>query len=64
MSCSTFCAIFSILSFTDWEIFESSFKTPHNLKAIALRDAPVDTVLVMLSGSVKEVELELHGRVC
>ena len=65
MSCSTFCcselyiasAIFLILCLTDWGIFESSFKSPHNLKAIVLRNAPVDTVLAVLSGRVEEVEL-------
>ena len=42
---------------TDWGIFESSFKSPHNLKAIVLWGAPVDTVLAVLSGRVEEVEL-------
>ena len=42
---------------TDWELFESRFKSPHNLKAIVLGDAPVDTVLAVLSGRVEEVEL-------
>ena len=49
------------LDLTDWGIFESSFKTPHNLKAITLRNAPVDTVLAVLSGRVEEVDLGLHG---
>ena len=53
-----------ILCFADWEIFESSFKTPHNLKAITLRNAPVDTLLAVLSGSFEEVVFEMHGRVC
>ena len=65
MSCSTFCccglyiasAIFLILCLTDWELFEGSFKSPHNLKSIGLWDAPVDTVLAVLSGRVEEVEL-------
>ena len=69
MSCSTFCcsglciasAIFFILCLTDWEIFESKFKTPHNLKTIALRHAPVDSVLAALSGRVEEVD---HHGVC
>ena len=73
MSCSTFCcselyiasAIFLILCLTDWEIFERSFKTSHNLKAIRLRNAPSDTVLAVLSGRVEEVELcYFHYKVC
>ena len=71
ISYSTFCcsglyiasAIFLILCLTDWEIFENSFKTPHNLKAITLRNAPVDTVLSVLPGRVEEVEILLFGRV-
>ena len=69
MSCSTFCccglyiasAIFLILCLTDWGIFESRFnlKLPHNLKAIVLRDAPVDTVMTVLSIRVEEVEIEI-----
>ena len=50
-------AIFIILCLTDWEIFESSFKSPHILKAIVLCDAPGDTVLTVLSGRIEEVEL-------
>ena len=50
-------AIFLIFCFTDWGIFESRFKSPHNLKFIALGDAPVDTILPVLSGRVEEVEL-------
>ena len=72
MSCSTFCcsglytasAIFLILCLTDWEIFERSFKTSHNLKAIKLCDAPVDTVLAVLSGRVEEVVLCFFPEVC
>ena len=64
MSCSTFCcrelyiasAIFLLLCLTDWEVFESRFNTPHNLRTIALGNAPVDTVLTVLSGRVEEVE--------
>ena len=43
---------------TDWGIFERSFQSPHKLKAIVLRNAPVDTVLAVLSGRIEEVELE------
>ena len=72
MSCSTFCcselyiasAIFLILCLTDWGIFERSFKTSHNLKAIKLWDAPLDTVLAVLSGRVEDVELYFFYEVC
>ena len=52
--------LYSILCLTDWGIFERSFKSPHNLKAIALFYAPVDSVLAVLSGRVEEVELEFE----
>ena len=55
--------IFFILCLTDWGIFETRFKTAHNLKTIMLRDAPVTSVLAVLSGQVKEVELYLHEKV-
>ena len=51
--------IFLRLCLTDWGIFESSLKSHHNLKAIELRDAPVDTVLAVLSGRIEEVELNI-----
>ena len=57
-------AIFLILCLTDWGIFERSFKTSHNLKAIKLWGAPLDTVLVVLSGRVEEVELHFNAWVC
>ena len=53
--------LFLILCLTDWGIFESRFNDPHNLKTIALEDAPVDTVLAVLSGRVEEVELNLRS---
>ena len=56
--------LFLILCLTDWGIFDSRFNTPHNLKAITLRDAPVDTVLTVLSGRVEEVELNFLELVC
>ena len=72
MNCSTFCcsglyiasAIFLLLCLTDWEIFERSFKTSHNLKAIKLRAAPLDTVLAVLSGRIEEVVLYFLSKVC
>ena len=72
MSCSTFCcselyiasAIFLILCLTDWEIFERSFKTSHDLKAIKLRAAPLDTILAVLSGRVEELMLSFIPMVC
>ena len=57
MDCIIASDIFLILCLADWRIFESRFNSPHNLKAIVLRDAPVDTVLAVLSGRVEEVEL-------
>ena len=71
MSCSTFCcsglyiasAIFLFLCLTDWKIFERSFKTSHNLKTIKLSDAPLDTVLAVLSGRVEEV-FYFQSKVC
>ena len=67
MSCSTFCySVYSkcyynpyFFCLTDWEIFESRFNAPHNLRAIALGDAPLDTVLTVLSGRNEEVELSI-----
>ena len=53
-------AIFLILCLTDWGIFERRFNAPHNLKAIKLSKAPVDTILAVLSGRVEEVELGLE----
>ena len=51
-----------IVCLTDWGIFESSFKSPHNLKAIVLSDAPEDTVLAVLSGRVEDVKLNIWVR--
>ena len=60
--------LFLILCLTDWEIFERRFNAPHNLKAIKLSKAPVDTILAVLSGRVEEVELglkdEVHLLIC
>ena len=50
---------FLILCLSDWKKFESSFKSPHNLKGIELENAPVDTVLAVLSGRVEEVQLNI-----
>ena len=57
VDCIIASVIFLILCLTDWEIFERSFNSPHNLKAIVLCGAPVDTVLAVLTGRVEEVEL-------
>ena len=57
-------SIFLILFLTDWGIFESIFIAPHNLKAIMLGKAPVDTILAVLSGRVEEVELKFDWMVC